>query len=133
MKRHNKYWLPKWRRQMVLGFIGSYNDKVDEHRAKIDQLNSPSNMDGQPRGTDITDQTFLKVVSSEKVLDDIRIIEGCIRMIPEQYQFGVWHSVVPDKDGKRWPFPRDAHVNTYSQWRRAYIFYVHNEMLNRGM
>lgn len=130
---HNKYWLPAWRRQEVIGFIAGYNDKVAMHRDKIEQGKSPSDIDGLPHGTNTADQTYLKAVSAERLFDDIRIIEQCIRRIPEQYQRGVWRSIIPDETGKRWPFPKDAHINTYSHWRKVYIYYVDKELTERYM
>jgi len=131
--KHNRYWLPQWRRQEVIGFIAGYNDKVAEHRDRIEQSKSSSDIDGMPHGSNTADETFLKAASVERLFDDIRIIEQCIRKIPPQYQKGVWHSIIPDENGRRWPFPKDAHVNTYSHWRRVYIFHVHSELSERGM
>ena len=115
MKNH-KYILPR----------AVYNQTIwrirDYYRLKEtadDLITGSGCMDGMPRSQEISDRTCQAVLKRERYMKDVTLIESELRLIPCEYQKGVWNSIM---FGER--YPDDAHRVTYSDYKSKFIFSV---------
>jgi len=68
---------------------------------------------------DISSRTERIAEKREQDMTLVRAVENSLAIVPEEYQRGVWESVLERKR-----FPDDAHRNTYSHWRSRFIYGV---------
>lgn len=70
----------------ALAFAQGYRDKVEKAE---DLIQRAPEIDGQPRGTGTSDPVAAAAERREKVVAEIRVIEGALEKIPEEYRRGV--------------------------------------------
>lgn len=105
-------------------------DKKREEADDLLALDIGIRIDGQPRGTDISDPTAKTAESREELLDDIRAIEDGFIVVPEEYRAVIWAWV---KDGERPLYSIDgaesASDRTFYEYERRFITAV---AINKG-
>lgn len=118
-QKNNKYILPRAVYNQTLWRIRDY------YRLKEtadDFLSTSAVMDGLPRGGGISDKTASAAEKREKYLKDVKVIESELKLIPEEYQKGVWSSIMFGT-----AYPDDADRSTYSRYKSKFIFGVANK------
>ena len=76
-------------------------------------------MDGQPRGTQISDPTYSATLQRLKYHDEVMAVEKAISKIPEEYVKGILEAIY-----WRRPYPNYAAVSTWKRWRQRLIYWV---------
>ena len=116
--KNNKYILPR----------AVYNQTIwrirDYYRLKEtadDLIMASTGADGMPRGGGISNTTASTAEKREKYMDDINGIEAELKNLPQEYQKGVWHSVMFGES-----YPCDAARQTYSVYKSKFIYGVAN-------
>lgn len=114
--KNNKYILPR----------AVYNQTIwrirDYYRLKEtadDLIIGSSTLDGMPRSRALSDRTEQAAERRERYLKDVNLIESELKLIPCEYQKGVWNSIM---FGER--YPDDSHRSTYSEHKSKFIFSV---------
>lgn len=104
----------------TLWFIRRYWDMLEEYQDILDASPNPNGV----RGTGISNPTAMKQERLEKLHDDIKAIEEAIKILPEEYRFGVLLSII-----KRNQYPDNASIRTYNRWKRRFVYAV---AINKG-
>lgn len=114
--KNNKYFLPNAVYHMTIWLIRDY----DRMQQRLDEilLESSSSDDGIHSGNQGS-EVLAKVMKREEYRRKTLAIEEALKMIPEEYQRGVWNSVC-----HREPYPQDADRNTYGRWKSRFIYNV---------
>lgn len=114
--KNNKYILPRAVYNQTLWRIRDY------YRLKEtveDLITSSASMDGMPRGGELSDVTAKAAIRRENYLRDVKVIETEIAAIPNEYQKGVWGSIMFGEQ-----YPNDADRSTYGRYKSKFIFSV---------
>ena len=117
-QKNNKYILPRAVYNQTLWRVRDY------YRLKEtadDFIMESSSIDGLPRGSGISDKTASAVEKRERYLKDVKVIEVELKSIPDEYQKGIWNSVMFGA-----AYPNDADRTTYSRYKSKFIFGVAN-------
>lgn len=108
----------------TLGFVRDY----PRMRREADLLLIPDNMgintDGQPRGSNTSDQVAEIAARRESILADIAAIEQAAALIPNEYRNVVLENVINRTPIKEIVEGDYAHRNTWSHYRGLFILYV---------
>lgn len=120
-QKNNKYILPRALYHQTLWQIRDYY-RLQE-KAKNILYESPAPPDGMPKGGDIGDEVSTKSIRRELVTDTIRVIEECLKQIPEEYRAGIWNNIQFDA-----AFPSDAHRSTYGRYKSMYVYTVAHDL-----
>lgn len=115
--KNNPYWLPNTLYRRVLVTVRDYDRMVEEYKELFHETASG---DGQPRSSSPGDPVERKVERMERLWNDIRAIEMAMIRVPSEYQQGVLRNI---QDGG-WPVDVPAHLNTWSKWRRRFLYWV---------
>lgn len=104
----------------TLWFIRRYWDMQEEYQDILDASPDPYGV----RGTGISNPTAMKQERLERLHDDIKAIEDAMKIIPDDYRYGVLLSII-----KREPYPFNATARTYNRWKRRFVYAV---AVNKG-
>lgn len=88
-------------------------------KEKADDVIMASHDHDEVRGGDVPDPTFSIAVKRERYVRLIAIIDDEKRKIPDEYQRGVWESIMY---GSR--FPDDANRSTYGRWKSRFVYNI---------
>jgi hypothetical protein len=102
-----------------LWYINKEIQRLVQDRDDLERGSIVPCMDGMPRSQEISDRTCQAVLKRERYMKDVTLIESELRLIPCEYQKGVWNSIM---FGER--YPDDAHRVTYSDYKSKFIFSV---------
>ena len=113
----------------TIWFIRGYPRRKEEADNYLE--NSPPPADGQPKGNNVGDSTHATALKREKLLDQNRIIDDAIKLIPPQYREGVLNNVIYKK-----PYPKVNGmemyaVGTWSRHRGDFIRLVNKMRWNK--
>ncbi len=111
-----RYKLPKEVYHRTQWLIRDYPRLKAEYEAAINQ--SPV-MDGQPKGTGISDPTEREAELRLKYGEDVSAIEKGFSRVPEEYRKGLYEAIVLRKR-----YPDYAGLSTWKRWRQRLVFYV---------
>ena len=117
-QKHNPYWMERTVYKRVLALVRDYDRMVRDYR-EILQESAPS-PDGQPRSHRPGDPVARRVERMDALWQDIRAVEAALIRIPAEYRKGVMDNIC--KGG--WPVNVPAHINTWSKWRRRFLYFV---------
>ena len=116
-----KYILPRTLYHQTLWQIRDYYRLKSAAESILDA--SPAPPDGQPRGTDISNEVETKAQKRESYLDIIKVIDNNKESIPEEYRKGVWESIQFDS-----PYPLDAARSTYGMYKSRFVYGVARDL-----
>lgn len=107
------------RAKLVTDFIRNYDDFLEDAENLL-ELNMAIKTDGQPHGKGVTDPVAMTASQRERILEDIRAIEGGIAVVPEEYRAVVWAWV---KDGiPLYKIPKAyASERTFGKYRKLFL------------
>lgn len=114
--KNNKYILPRAVYNQTLWRIRDYY-RLKETAEEL--IFTSSNSDGMPKSNEISDTTARTAEKREKYLKDVKVIELEIKTIPNEYQKGVWNSIMFGEQ-----YPSDADRSTYGRYKSEFIFNV---------
>jgi len=115
--KNNPYALPPTLYKRIIGLVRDY-DRLKELYHDL-PYESPQPLDGQPRGTYISNPTERKALRMAVISSDIKAVEQALVTVPHEYQGGVWDNVI-----YRARYPDDADISTYKRWKQRFIYYV---------
>ena len=115
--KNNPYWLPNTLYRRVLDTVRDYGRMVEEYKELFHETASG---DGQPRSSSPGDPVERKVERIERLWNDIRAIEMAMIRVPSEYRQGVLRNI----QAGGWPVDVPAHLNTWSKWRRRFLYWV---------
>ena len=116
-KKNNKYILPHAVYHKTLWQIRDYYRLKEE--AEDILLETPSLLDSAVHSSDPGDPTYSKASRREGFLRIIQVIDTEKAKIPQEYQKGVWDSVMY---GTRYPDDADRH--TYGRHKARFVYGV---------
>lgn len=116
-QKNNKWILPKNVYRQTLWLIRDYYRMKEELKRIMEESPSPS--DGMPRGSGTGRPVEAIVIRRERYADKVREIDRALDVVPEEYQAGVWQSILYGA-----PYPEDAARRTYGVWKARFIHEV---------
>lgn len=114
-QKNNKYILPRPVYHKTLWTIRDYYRMKEE----ADDILYSSGRPGQRNGSGISDPVAAKAIKRDKFLRITKAIDEVKTQIPEEYQRGVWDSILY---GSRYPLNADR--TTYGRWKSWFVFHV---------
>ena len=116
-RQKNKYRLPIPVYHQTVWLIRDYDRICSELNDIL--LASPDPPDGQPHGTNLSDEAFAKAKRRDQLVDKKNAIDNALARVPDDYRKGVWDNVQLRKS-----FPKDADRTTYARHKSAFILDV---------
>lgn len=115
--KNNPYYLPTTLYRRVLVMVRDYDRMVTEYKEIVHETTSG---DGQPRSSSPGDPVEHKIERMDRLWQDIRSIEMALIRVPPEYRQGVLKNI----QSGGWPMDVPAHPNTWSKWRRRFLFWT---------
>lgn len=115
--KNNPYYLPRTLYNQVIAIVRDYDRKLEKVNDVLYGNVPPP--DGMPRGTVVGDPVGMKVEAVEAPLREIEAINRALNAIPEEYALYIFDNV---RYGD--PYPDIAHRNTWSKWRKRFLYQV---------
>lgn len=116
--KNNPYWLPHNVYMQVLYAVRDYDRLRAEYLNIINETPSPDGVPGNPNPGDSTAQKAVRALSISNEIDHI---ERALEKIPQEYRMGVFNNV---RYRVNFPVNVPAHRNTWSNWRRRFLYFV---------
>lgn len=112
--KKEKLVLPKDVYMRTIWMIRGYYRMKENLQDAVDAQPDPN----QPRAKGGTpgSSTESKAVKREHDRDIVAAIDKALEQIPKEYRHGVWQKVMYNA-----PYPNDAHVSTYSQYKAEFV------------
>ena len=117
-QKNNKYILP---RAVYNQTIWRIRDYYRLKESADDMIMASAGADGMPRGGGISNTTASTAEKREKYMNDVSIIESELKTLPQEYQKGVWNSIMFGES-----YPGDADRTTYGRCKSKFVFGVAN-------
>lgn len=114
--KNNKYLLPH---AVYIQTLWKIRDYYRLKEVSDELIYGSGGLDGMPRCKELNDKTSKVAEKRERYIKDISLIDNELKLIPCEYQKGVWNSIM---FGER--YPEDAHRATYSEHKSKFIFSV---------
>lgn len=115
--KNNPYWLEPTVYKRVLSVVRDYDRMVRDYN---NILHETASGDGQPRSSTPGDPVERKAERMDRLWQDIHAVELALMCIPAEYQQGVLKNI----QNGGWPADVPAHRNTWSKWRRKFLYVV---------
>lgn len=106
--------LPKDIYMTTLHYIRGYYRRKENLQDKVDA--SPDPRQPHIKGGTKGSPTETKAMQREKDRDIVAAIDRALETIPEEYRRGVWQKVMYNA-----PYPDDAAVSTYSNYKADFV------------
>ena len=119
--KNNPYWLEPTVYKRVLSVVRDYDRMVRDYK---NILHETVTGDGQPRSSSPGDPVERKTERMDRLWQDIRAVEMALIRVPAEYRQGVLKNV----QSGGWPMTVPAHRNTWSKWRRRFLYFVAVEL-----
>lgn len=114
---NTKYILPRAVYYQTIWRIRDYYRMKKKAEEMI--VESPSELDGMPKGKNISDPTIAAVERRERLLKDIGILEEELTKLPGEYRAGVWNNILFGE-----AYPDYASRSTFGLYKSRYIHAV---------
>lgn len=115
--KNNPYWLERTVYNRVLAVVRDYDRMVRDYN---EILHETAAGDGQPGSNTPGDPVARKAERLDRLWEDIRAVEMALIRIPPEYREGVLRNI----QYGGWPVDVPAHLNTWSKWRRRFLYLV---------
>lgn len=112
--KFTKYKLGRVLYNKTLWRIRDYNRLKDVADGIIQQSHEQSEPTGKTNKT--SDTVLNAVVKREKYLTEIKTIDECLDLIPQEYRKGIWNNIMYNE-----PYPIYADRSTYGRWKSKFI------------